>query len=160
MADSQINLTYQDDIAILTLDVKGERVNTLGPAMTERMEAILDELEAKSGLTAAVIESAKDDFIVGFDIKELKRFNEDPGGLRELVDRGHALMARFESLGIPFVAALHGNCLGGGLEVAVASHRTTNGRSWGCPKFSSVCIRERAAHNVFRGSSTCRSRST
>lgn len=122
MADDPIQLTFQDDIAILTMDAPGESVNTLGPVLIDQMEQILDELSSRNEIIGAVIDSAKKDFIVGFDIKELQRFNGDADGLRKLVKRGHALMDRFDALGIPFVAAINGNCLGGGLEVALACH--------------------------------------
>lgn len=121
-SEKLVSLTLEEGIAYLCVDVKGESVNTLSTAMSERMDEILEGLKRESGLEGAVIYSAKDDFIVGFDIKELKAFNRDPSGLDELVRDGHRLMKRFEEVGIPFVAAIDGNCLGGGLEVALACH--------------------------------------
>ena len=119
--DKYANLEIDDGIAYICVDVKDERVNTLSTPMTDRFETILTELKATDGLDGAVIYSGKEDnFIAGFDIKELKQFTEDQTGLRELVERGHRLMASFEEVGIPFVAAIHGSCLGGGLEVALA----------------------------------------
>ena len=119
--DKYATLEIEDGIAYICVDVKDERVNTLSTPMTDRFENILTELKATDGLEGAVIHSGKDDnFIAGFDIKELKQFTEDQTGLRELVERGHRLMASFEEVGIPFVAAIHGSCLGGGLEVALA----------------------------------------
>jgi 3-hydroxyacyl-CoA dehydrogenase/enoyl-CoA hydratase/3-hydroxybutyryl-CoA epimerase len=119
--DKYATLEIEDDIAYICVDVKDERVNTLSTPMTDRFENILTELKATDGLEGAVIYSGKEDnFIAGFDIKELKQFTQDQTGLRELVERGHRLMASFEEVGIPFVAAIHGSCLGGGLEVAMA----------------------------------------
>jgi 3-hydroxyacyl-CoA dehydrogenase/enoyl-CoA hydratase/3-hydroxybutyryl-CoA epimerase len=119
--DKYATLEIDDGIAYICVDVKDERVNTLSTPMTDRFETILTELKATDGLEGAVIYSGKEDnFIAGFDIKELKQFTRDQTGLRELVERGHRLMASFEEVGIPFVAAIHGSCLGGGLEVALA----------------------------------------
>jgi 3-hydroxyacyl-CoA dehydrogenase/enoyl-CoA hydratase/3-hydroxybutyryl-CoA epimerase len=119
--DKYATLEIEDDIAYICVDVKDERVNTLSTPMTDRFENILTELKATDGLEGAVIYSGKEDnFIAGFDIKELKQFTQDQTGLRELVERGHRLMASFEEVGIPFVAAINGSCLGGGLEVALA----------------------------------------
>ncbi len=115
-----VSVNIDDGIAYLCVDIQGESVNTLSPAMSERMDEILTGLKREKNLEGAVVYSGKKDFIVGFDIKELKRFTTDPAGLKDLVKQGHALMARFEDLGIPFVAAIQGNCLGGGLEVALA----------------------------------------
>lgn len=117
-----VSVKIDGGIAYLCIDVKGENVNTLSPAMSERMEEILEGLKRESGLEGAVIHSAKKDFIVGFDIKELKKFTRDSSGLDELVRDGHRLMKAFEDVGIPFVSAINGNCLGGGLEVALACH--------------------------------------
>lgn len=115
------SLSIEEQIAYICVDVPGERVNTLSSAMTERFEAIFAQLEGDASLHGVVLYSGKpDNFIAGFDIKELERFNQDITGLDALVRRGHALMARVEALKIPVVAAIDGACLGGGLEVALA----------------------------------------
>ncbi|MEZ4462715.1 MAG: enoyl-CoA hydratase-related protein [bacterium] len=119
-ADKFASVKIEDGIAYICVDVQGDSVNTLSPGMSERMGEILSGLKREKGLQGAVVYSGKKDFIVGFDIKELKRFTTDPSGLKTLVKDGHALMAQFDELGIPFVAAIEGNCLGGGLEVALA----------------------------------------
>jgi 3-hydroxyacyl-CoA dehydrogenase/enoyl-CoA hydratase/3-hydroxybutyryl-CoA epimerase len=120
--DKRVSLRVEDDIAYIEIDCPGERVNTLSAGMIDDMESVLDELQQRSGIVGAVVHSAKDDFIVGFDIREFSEYAEDPAKMREVARRGHDLMNRFESLGFPFVAAIHGNCLGGGLEVALACH--------------------------------------
>ncbi len=121
-SEKLVSVDIRDGIAYICFDVKGEKVNTLSPAMNERMEEILEGLKReKSKLDGAVLYSAKkNNFIAGFDINELKNFGSDPKGLDALVSRGHEMMGQFESLGIPFVAAIDGSCLGGGLEVALA----------------------------------------
>lgn len=119
-ADKQVSVNIDDGIAYICVDIQGESVNTLSPAMSQRMGEILSDLRLKRGLEGAVVYSGKKDFIVGFDIKELKRLTTDAAGLKDMVKQGHALMAQFDALGIPFVAAIDGNCLGGGLEVALA----------------------------------------
>jgi len=118
--DKLVSVKIDDGIAYICVDIQGESVNTLSPAMSVRMGEILTDLKGQKNLEGAVVYSGKKDFIVGFDIKELKRFANDPTGLKDLVKQGHELMARFDDLGIPFVAAIQGNCLGGGLEVALA----------------------------------------
>ena len=117
-----ITLDIREDIAYLIIDCVDDSVNTLSPAMTGAMSDVLDTLENANNVTGAVVCSAKKDFIVGFDIKELKRFGDDEKGLRTLVLDGQKVFKRFDALGIPIVAAIHGNCLGGGLEVALACH--------------------------------------
>lgn len=115
------SVRLDDQIAYVCVDVKADKLNTLSTPMTDRFEEILAGLKAQPGLEGVVLYSGKpDSFIAGFDIKELRAFNANPSGLEALIERGHALMNSFETLGVPIVAAIHGACLGGGLEVALA----------------------------------------
>ncbi len=113
----------EDAIAYVKIDVAAESVNTLSTPMVDRFEELLDSSLEDETVDGVVIHSAKDDnFIVGFDIEELQDYYDDPDALRDLTRRGHALMERLASLDKPVVAAIHGQCLGGGLEVALACH--------------------------------------
>lgn len=115
------SVRIDDQIAYVCVDVKADKLNTLSTPMTARFEELLAGLEGQPGLQGVVLYSGKQDsFIAGFDIKELRAFNADPSGLDALIERGHKLMNSFETLGVPIVAAIHGACLGGGLEVALA----------------------------------------
>src|SRR5947209_16702942 len=58
-------------------------------------------------------------FIAGADLKELGGARPDPDTARRLVRRGLDLIAAFESLPYPTVAAIDGACMGGGLELAL-----------------------------------------
>jgi 3-hydroxyacyl-CoA dehydrogenase/enoyl-CoA hydratase/3-hydroxybutyryl-CoA epimerase len=108
-------------IAHVEIDIEGESVNTLSTPMTDRFEEIVDGLRHETGLKGAVISSGKpDNFIAGFDLEELRELRDDPASLRTLIERGHRLMDDLERLDIPVVAAIDGECLGGGLEVALA----------------------------------------
>ena len=119
--DPRVQLRVEDGIAYLCVDVLEDKVNTLSTPMVERFEAILAQLRQGSPLEGVVLHSGKPDgFIAGFDIKELRERRGDPGRLAQLVQRGHALMSALEALDAPVVAAIHGPCLGGGLEVALA----------------------------------------
>jgi len=110
-----------DGILILTLDIPGEKVNTLGREMMAEFDDLLTRLEARAGeVRGVVLRSGKPDgFIAGADIKD---FAEIRSALEaETLSReGQALIGRLEKLPMPVVAAIHGPCLGGGLEVALA----------------------------------------
>jgi len=60
-------------------------------------------------------------FLVGADIREFSRFATEPQ-VKEVVKETLGLLDRIEKLPIPVVAAIHGFCLGGGLELALACH--------------------------------------
>lgn len=121
--DKYVGLRIDEGIAYVGIDVADQSVNTLSTAMTGRFEEILDQLHEASELEGVVIYSEKpDDFVVGFDINELKSLADAPDDILPMLQRGHALMSRIETLPVPVVAAVQGNCLGGGLELAMACH--------------------------------------
>ncbi|WP_058912722.1 fatty acid oxidation complex subunit alpha FadJ [Entomohabitans teleogrylli] len=112
-----------DNVAVITIDVPGEKMNTLQAAFGEQVRAILRELKSRSGLEGVVFISGKpDNFIAGADINMIaacQRADE----AEALARQGQQIMNDIAGLGIPVVAAIHGPCLGGGLELALACHR-------------------------------------
>ena len=116
-------LNYRQDfegIVWLRLDQPDSRVNTLSSAMLVQLENALEQIGELPNLRGLVIESAKKSgFIAGADIKEFDQF-QDAEVLRVALTRAHALMDRLASFEVPTVACIHGFCLGGGLELALA----------------------------------------
>ena len=109
-----------DGIAWLLFDREGASANTLSAEIILEFDTVLAALETQrpSGL---VIRSAKPSgFIAGADVNEF-RGATDPRQVETAIGRAHAVIDRLESLKIPTVAVIHGFCLGGGLEVALAS---------------------------------------
>lgn len=108
-----------EGLAHLVLDHAHTRVNTLGSEVLAEMDQALAEIE-KASPKGVIISSGKErGFIAGADIAEFNEFS-DEAQLRESLKRAHALFDRLESLPMPTVAAIHGFCLGGGLELALA----------------------------------------
>ena len=107
-------------VAVVTLDVPGEPVNTFTARGRARVRRAARPVERDQSVRAAVLLSGKPDvWIAGADIEELL---ELPGAAEaeRLSRTGHELMDRVERLRTPVVAAIHGACLGGGLELALA----------------------------------------
>ena len=117
---SALGIDVRDGIAFLTVDVTGEPVNTLGTGLTAEFEEALERIERDTSVRAAVLRSGKaDSFIAGADIQLLASL--DSAQEAEALSRsGQRLLDRLERLRIPVVAAIHGACLGGGLEIALA----------------------------------------
>jgi len=109
-----------DGVLVLTLDVPGEKVNTLGKGMIAGFEALLDEVEKDPSVRAVVVRSGKpDSFIAGADIKDFTRIRSAEEG-EALSRAAHAIFDRIEGCRVPVVAAIHGACLGGGTELALS----------------------------------------
>jgi 3-hydroxyacyl-CoA dehydrogenase/enoyl-CoA hydratase/3-hydroxybutyryl-CoA epimerase len=119
-ASPALMLFREDDVAVLTLDVPGEPLNTLSLALAEEFRRLFDEVERDSSLRGAVLISGKpDNFIAGADIEQFLEFKTMEDAERASFE-GHKLLNRLERMRVPVVAAIHGACLGGGLETALA----------------------------------------
>ncbi len=109
-------------VAIIRLDAPGEKVNKLSSQLGDELEPVLEQLEQDSSCSGAVLISGKpDNFIAGADIDQLARVTSAAEG-EELSRNGQRMLDRLAGMKIPFVAAIHGSCLGGGLELAMACH--------------------------------------
>ena len=107
----------------LTIETPGAPVNTLGRdaiAELETLVARIEDLIASSEVIGVILLSGKESgFIAGADISEFDAMS-DFSILPEALRRTHALFQRIENLKAPVVAGIHGFCLGGGLELALA----------------------------------------
>lgn len=113
-------VTVADGIARLVLDLPDEPINKITRGVRDELDAILITVERDATVRAVVLLSGKDDtFIAGADIDEFVALPSREAA-HTLVRTGQALINRIATLGKPVVAAIHGACLGGGLEAALA----------------------------------------
>lgn len=113
-----------DGIVTLTLDDPDQSANTMNQAFRESLAATVDRLEAeKDDIAGVVLTSAKKTFFAGGDLRDL--IQARPEHAAEITASSTAMknqMRRLEQLGKPVVAAINGAALGGGLEIALATH--------------------------------------
>ena len=115
-------LTFEnvDGIAVVTIDLPGEPVNKVTAALRAEFASLFGRLEADGKVKAVVLVSGKKDtWLAGADIDEFLTM-QSAADAEALSRGGQALLLRLEDLRIPVVAAIHGACLGGGLETALA----------------------------------------
>ncbi|KHL10714.1 UNVERIFIED_CONTAM: 3-hydroxyacyl-CoA dehydrogenase [Mumia flava] len=113
-----------DGVVVLTMDDPTQRVNTMNDIWATSYARAADRLEAeRESITGVVLTSAKSTFFAGGDLNLLRQGSPEDAPQRTAhIDGIKAVMRRIETLGRPVVAAVNGAALGGGFEVALATH--------------------------------------
>jgi 3-hydroxyacyl-CoA dehydrogenase / enoyl-CoA hydratase / 3-hydroxybutyryl-CoA epimerase len=115
-----LTLVTTDGIAIITIDLPNEPVNKFSAQVIAEFDAMLTQIEGNSAVKAAVLISGKPDvFIAGADIDAFLEF-KSAADAEAASASGHRMMSRLEKSRVPVVAAIHGACLGAGLEMSLA----------------------------------------
>src|SRR5690242_16941387 len=118
MADL-IHYDIKDRVAVITID--NPPVNALSPAVWTGIEDAIVRANDDANADAIVLIGAGSTFIAGADIKVFETLKTPEDSLSRSGGT-HALLRRIEDSPKPLVAAIHGNALGGGMEVAMSCH--------------------------------------
>ncbi len=117
---SNFSYAVERQVAVITFDIEGEPVNTLSPPISAEFEGLMTRAAADASAKAIVIISGKkDSFIAGAKIDFLSTI-ASAADATALSRQGQAGFDRLDAFDKPVVAAIHGACLGGGLEWALA----------------------------------------
>ncbi len=123
MTFSRPNLRLEvqpDGVAVLWLDVPGRAMNTFSRAVLADLDAALDHIAVDPSARLLVVRSAKPSgFLAGADLHEFTAV-QSADDARALSEQGQKLFDKLAGLRVPSVAVVHGPCLGGGLEFALA----------------------------------------
>jgi 3-hydroxyacyl-CoA dehydrogenase/enoyl-CoA hydratase/3-hydroxybutyryl-CoA epimerase len=126
--------TGEDGIALITWDMPGRSMNVINAKVMEELERIIDHVAGDAAVRGAIIVSGKDSFSGGADITMLGAISStfdklvagDPIAAKQALfdesSRLSRLLRKLETCGKPFVAAIHGICMGGATELTLACH--------------------------------------
>ncbi|MFF0434119.1 3-hydroxyacyl-CoA dehydrogenase NAD-binding domain-containing protein [Streptomyces sp. NPDC004327] len=126
MSESTTIRWEQDETGVVTLvlDDPNQSANTMNQAFRASIKAIADRAVAeKDSIRGIIYTSAKKTFFAGGDLKDMiKAGPEDARAIFDTAIEIKDALRRIETLGKPVVAAVNGAALGGGYEIALASH--------------------------------------
>lgn len=115
-------IVQTEGVAVVTFDLVDDPVNKLTASVRIEFEEVLARLRADEKVRAVVFRSGKpESFIAGADIEEFTRLQSQPE-LEALSRGGQEMLHRVADFPKPIIAAIHGACLGGGFELALACH--------------------------------------
>lgn len=120
--EAQQGFTYkvEDGVAVITIDQPDEPVNTLSPESGGAFETLIGRAEKDPSVKAVVfISGKKDNFVAGAKIDWLQTI-KTAAAATEASRKAQEGFDRLDAFSKPVVAAIHGACLGGGLEWALA----------------------------------------
>ncbi len=124
-AEPRVRVEVADHVAVVTL-TRADKHNALDLAMFEQIIAAAERLAGEAGVRAVVLHGDGPSFCSGLDVVSIMAAGNGLDGLTDRV-RGkvpnwfqRAAHAWLE-LPMPVIAALHGNCLGGGLQIALGA---------------------------------------
>jgi cyclohexa-1,5-dienecarbonyl-CoA hydratase len=131
---NRIAVTYEKQAAWITL--KHPPVNVVDIAMMEELSAAIAEVEAKADVPVMVFRGEGESFSAGVDIAA-----HTPEKIEEMLRKFHAVILAIARSPKVSIAAVHGNCLGGGAELAMVCDMvyTTADAKWGFPEIKLAC---------------------
>lgn len=112
-----------DGIAVVTINCRDSKVNKVSSDLLDEISSMLQAIDAERVKGLVILSGKEDNFVVGADIDEVVAMTSDVE-IRNYIAKAHRIVNTIDTLPFPVVCCVKGNCLGGGLEVAlVADYR-------------------------------------
>jgi 3-hydroxyacyl-CoA dehydrogenase/enoyl-CoA hydratase/3-hydroxybutyryl-CoA epimerase len=110
----------KEKVAVVTIDVKNSKVNKVSSELLDEIGGMLDKLNPADMIGLVMVSGKEDNFVVGADVEEVVAMKSGQE-IKDYISKAHRIVNRIDDLPVPVVCCIHGNCLGGGLEVALAA---------------------------------------
>jgi len=108
----------KNGVLTLWMDQANKKVNVISLDLIDSFNQLMQEVDSNPEIKSVVLISKKKDFIAGANIEDFKA--EKKGDFQTITRNGHQVLGKIEKSKKPVVAAIHGTCFGGGLEIALA----------------------------------------
>jgi 3-hydroxyacyl-CoA dehydrogenase/enoyl-CoA hydratase/3-hydroxybutyryl-CoA epimerase len=119
-ADTLIVERDDDGIVSIKINIPDRTHNVITPGLLADLDAAVDRLAMETRIPLVVVRSGKSNgFLAGADLRQFLQIR-DAAGATAMSERGQRLFDKLAALPMPTIAAIHGPCLGGGLELALA----------------------------------------
>ncbi len=109
----------QANLAWLTFDREGMPINSLSREVFDELSEVIKELSTHSPVGMAIVSGKANGFIAGADVSQFTQLKTSDEAF-ELIRQAQLILDKLEALPFPTVACIHGFCLGGGFELALA----------------------------------------
>ena len=119
MKNIKLDIT-KEKVAVVTIDYRDSRVNKVSSTLLNEIEGMLNTMKIDDIIGLVIVSGKEDNFVVGADVDEVVAMKTDRE-IREYISKAHRIINRVDELSVPVVCCIHGNCLGGGLELALAA---------------------------------------
>ena len=129
-------LTVETDASVARIVLRHAPLNVIDVPMMEELAQTLAEVEARSGISLVVLSGEGKTFSAGVDVAA-----HTPDKVEEMLTKFHAVIRALVASKKVTIASVHGHCLGGGAELAMACDiaYTTTSAQWGFPEIKLGC---------------------
>lgn len=112
-------ITDEDNLVWLSIDMHEKNTNVLSEDVLDEFDQLLDEIVSQKPAGLIIRSAKKNGFIAGADISSFAKISSKEEAV-QLTSKAHGIFNKLESLAFPTLCIIHGFCLGGGLELALA----------------------------------------